>query len=150
MTPRQVPRFDRDSLPFWEGCALGELRVQRCRQCDAMRFPPLEFCPFCHDAHSDWVLLPGSGWVQSFVVVHRAFDPHFAADVPYVVAMIQLDGAAPPIVLPGFLRDLPIDQVRVGVRVRVEYERYDDTTAMAVFVPSEKNSGYQLVANHEG
>ena len=62
----------------------------------------MAFCPFCRHRGGEWIKLPGTGAVQSFVVVHRAFDPAFAGQVPYVVAHVALDGAVDPTV--GYLQ----------------------------------------------
>jgi uncharacterized protein len=132
---RPRPRADRDTKPFWDGCAARELRVQRCAQCSATRFPPGEFCPVCHSPQARWVTLPGTGTVQSFVVVHRAFDPAFGADVPYVVGLVRLDATRPPVVLPGNVRCADAGEIRVGLPVIADFEDLGEGVAMAAFRP---------------
>ena len=36
-----------ETRPFWDGTEAGELRLQRCRDCDAHYFPPRPVCPRC-------------------------------------------------------------------------------------------------------
>ena len=43
---------DPDGAPFWEGAALGELRVQACGACGAWRMPPRPMCPKCRSTET--------------------------------------------------------------------------------------------------
>jgi len=90
-SPTGPPEADPDSGPFW--AALRERRVvlQRCAACARLRFPPMGRCPWCADARSTREEVHAVGSVYSWVVVHRAFRPEFAAEVPYVVATVDLD-----------------------------------------------------------
>jgi hypothetical protein len=81
-----------DSQPFWDGVARGELLLQRCRACDEVfSLPASPCCPGCLGQDIAWFAASGRGTVFSFTVVHHAFHPAFAADVPYVVADIELE-----------------------------------------------------------
>jgi uncharacterized OB-fold protein len=88
--PRPVP--DEDSAKYWQKLSEHRIFLQACTACDRRRFPATPACPYC--AHPTWRLeeVPGTGIVYSFIVVHRAFDPAFAAEVPYTVATVDLDG----------------------------------------------------------
>ena len=52
---------------------------------------PRHLCPNCWSDELEWVESKGGGTVHSFSIVHRAPSPVFAANVPYVIAMIELD-----------------------------------------------------------
>ncbi|MBU1802558.1 MAG: hypothetical protein KKA97_10065, partial [Actinobacteria bacterium] len=41
------PMVNRDSQFFWDGTAVGELRIQSCNACASLRFPPGPTCPDC-------------------------------------------------------------------------------------------------------
>lgn len=81
----------RASEPHWEALADGRFVVQRCRSCEALRWPPLEGCPECLSREAAWVDVEPVGTVWSFVVYHRAFQAALKDQVPYAVAMVQLD-----------------------------------------------------------
>jgi uncharacterized OB-fold protein len=121
MTAAPLPTIDADSEEFWAACRERRLAVQRCPVCSRFRWPPAEYCPHCHHHGGDWVTLPGTGVVASFVVVHRAFDPGFESKVPYAVAHIALDGADGVTIIGNVLAD-PADSLAVGQRVAVEFE----------------------------
>lgn len=136
MSGRPLPRIDRDSQPFWDGCKAGEFRVQRCTRCADTRFPPGEFCPRCHSQAAEWITLPGTGTVQSFVIVHRAFDPNFSDDVPYIVGMIALDATSPLIVFPANVRGIDPERVHIGLPVVAHFEPRE-AVVMAAFIPTD-------------
>lgn len=118
--PAPLPTPDEDSAPFWAACREGHLAVQSCPACRRFRWPPMEYCPRCHQQGGDWAALPGTGAVRAFVVVHRAFDPGFEDKVPYVVAHIALDGAEGVTIIGNVVAD-PERPVAVGDRVAVEF-----------------------------
>lgn len=130
--PAPLPTPDADSEKFWAACRDGQLAAQRCPNCSRFRWPPMEYCPFCHHHGGDWTALPGTGIVQSFVVVHRAFDKAFEDRVPYMVAHIALDGADGVTIIGNVVA--AADAVAVGQRVAVEF-RAAGTVAMPEFRP---------------
>jgi uncharacterized OB-fold protein len=132
--PRTLPTPDADSEPFWAACRDGHLSAQQCPECSRFRWPPMEFCPWCHHHGGDWTVLPGTGIVQSFVVVHRAFDPAFEDRIPYVVAHIALDGAADVTIIGNVVADTT-EAVFCGQRVSVEFVNVGSVT-LPQFRPS--------------
>jgi uncharacterized OB-fold protein len=89
---KPVPAPDADTKPFWEGCRKRELLIQECDACGRFHFPPSGRCPHCGAAGSRWVKASGRGRVYSWiVVVHPVPKEVYAGDVPYVVALVDLD-----------------------------------------------------------
>ena len=41
---RPLPYPDRDSEPYWSALSNGELKLQRCNDCGAFRWPPRAIC----------------------------------------------------------------------------------------------------------
>jgi len=76
---------------FWEGTAKQELRVQVCEACGHRQLPGGPCCRECLSPDVTWEPATGRGSVFSYTVVHRALHPAFAAQVPYVLADVQLD-----------------------------------------------------------
>jgi uncharacterized OB-fold protein len=93
----------------------------------------MEFCPWCHRQGGDWVTLAGTGVVRSFVVVHRAFDPAFEDNVPYVVAHVALDGA-PEVTIIGNVVVDPVDAIAVGQQVAVDFHEVGSATLPLFFL----------------
>ncbi len=89
---RPLPEADPDSAPFWEGVSRGELLLQRCGECATFRFPPGETCPHCLSREADWRPASGRGRVFSWIVVRHPIPREIFADqVPYIVALIELE-----------------------------------------------------------
>jgi uncharacterized protein len=87
----EPPQADADSAAFWTGLRAERIVLQRCSGCERLRFPPLGRCPYCRGTDAVHETVAGTGSVYSWTVVHRAFDPAFVADLPYVVATVDLD-----------------------------------------------------------
>ncbi|WP_342641057.1 Zn-ribbon domain-containing OB-fold protein [Rhodoligotrophos ferricapiens] len=89
---KPVPVADSDSAPFWEGCRAHRLMIQRCGSCKTPRFPPMRTCPKCHSTETEWFKASGRGTVYSWIVVqHPVPREVYGQDVPYVVALIDLE-----------------------------------------------------------
>jgi uncharacterized OB-fold protein len=118
------PVVSRDTAFFWEGAAAGELRIQRCGGCGALRHPPGPMCPGCGAAKPEYIVAAGTGEVYSYVVQHHPPVP--GKSLPIVVALVQL---AEGVRMVGELQASP-ERVRVGLPVRVEFARVDDTLTL--------------------
>ena len=55
--------------------------------------PPSPFCPACRSQDIDWDELPGTGRIFTFTIVRHAVIAAVREHVPYVVAVVDLDGA---------------------------------------------------------
>lgn len=113
--PPPPPVIDVDSQPFWEAARQGRFVVNRCRTCRRALIPPMERCP-CGEETS-FETASGFGEIYSFIVVRHPSVPAFVADIPYVVALIELDEGAR---LPGRLLEATGPDVKIGERVSVE------------------------------
>jgi len=88
------PIADRDTQAFWDAVAKRKLVVQRCSQCDAWIWQPRPLCPRCHAADPPWVELNGDARVVSWTALHPPVLAVWADQVPFVVLLVELDGAA--------------------------------------------------------
>jgi uncharacterized protein len=99
---------------FFDGVRAGRLVVQRCAACGALAVPPKAVCPACESTRWDRATLGGDGEIASYTVI-RVPPAQFAADAPYVVAVVRMiEGVS----LLGRLIGGPIDGVQVGMPVR--------------------------------
>jgi hypothetical protein len=118
------PVVSQDTEFFWAGTAAGELRVQRCGGCGALRHPPGPMCPSCGAMSPrplEYVVAAGAGEVYSYVV-HR-HPPVPGKKLPLVIALVQL---AEGVRMTGELLGVSPDQARIGLPVRAEFVRVDD------------------------
>lgn len=87
---RPLPQPTAETRPFWEGCALGELRYQRCAHCGQVQSIARALCASCQHRALEWRVSTGLGRVLSFTVVHRAPVPALREEVPYVIALVDM------------------------------------------------------------
>ncbi len=88
---KPLPRPNSDSQPFWDACRQHRLQFQRCEECGNLRWPAALICPQCHCRQAQWVEVSGRGKIYTYAVIHRAFRPEFAGDLPYVTAIVELE-----------------------------------------------------------
>lgn len=91
MSARPLPRPNAETRPFWDGCAAGELRYQCCGRCGQVQLIPRSLCASCQHTALDWKPSGGIGRILSHTTVHRAPTPAFAAELPYVIALVDMD-----------------------------------------------------------
>ena len=87
--PKPAPVPTPETQPFWDGCAAGELRIQKCSACGRHVFYPRPACPHCYATDLEWVTSDGTATLHSYVISHRA-GPGFAGETPYVIAIVEL------------------------------------------------------------
>jgi uncharacterized protein len=124
--------------PFWEGGLAGELRLQRCLNCGHIRYPISAICPRCLSGEAAWEAMSGRGSVQTYVVFERAYNDAWKDEVPYVVALIELDEG--PVFLTNVV-GVPPGDVRVGQRVAAVFRRRSAAAALPQFTPAEPAEG---------
>jgi len=64
----------------------------RCNKCGLVYVPPRATCGRCFSELSEWVELSGRGIVETFTVVNYP-EPIQPMDVPFILAVIKLEGA---------------------------------------------------------
>lgn len=131
-TMKPVPEPTAETEPFWAAARDKRLLIPQCRSCQAMWFPPTVMCPSCGSADHAWVEASGRGTVFSFVVMHRVYHPGFADQVPYVVAVVELEEG--PRLLSNVV-GIPPDQVRCDMPVRVTFDEKRGDITIPQFVP---------------
>lgn len=130
---KPLPAPDPESTPFWESCREHKLKIVRCTTCGQVRFPPTSFCPKCQSAEHEWIEASGKGKVFSWIVVrHPVPKDVYAQDVPYVVALVELDEG---VRMPSNIVECSPDVVEADMRVQVAYRDVTAEITLPVFVP---------------
>lgn len=88
---KPLPTISEETREFWEGARQGRIRMQQCGACRHIRFPINHVCPRCLSGEFKWVDLSGRGEVFSYVVFHQLYNKAFEKDLPYNVALVQLE-----------------------------------------------------------
>jgi uncharacterized OB-fold protein len=129
------PYADDYTSPFWEAARREQLTAPRCTKCGTFRMPPHRFCANCQAQEIEWVSLPGSGRVYSFIVVRQPLRPDMAEYVPYIPAVVEADGA-PGMRFISNVVDCEPERVAVDMPVRVAWDHLSDTMVFPRWAPA--------------
>ena len=116
-----VPAVSVDTFPWWHAAAEHQLVIQRCASCGTVRHPPRPMCPRCRSFECRWDELSGRGTIYTFTIVHQAFVPDLAEQLPYVVAVVDLEGGEGARLVTNVV-DIDPTAVRIGMAVEVVWE----------------------------
>lgn len=125
-----LPRPSMWSQPFWDGCAVGELRYQRCRNCGHTLFNPGPICRQCRSRDLDWQVSLGRGAVYSWTISWQPPSPGFA--VPYAPVIVNLDEGYQML---SNVIDCDTAEVAVGLDVEVDFRPVGEGVNLPYFRP---------------
>jgi uncharacterized OB-fold protein len=133
---KPLPEIDEDSKPFWDAARRHEIVLHQCRVCG--RFAPLQYplggtgCLEHGDANMEWVRVSGKGTLFSFVVFHQTIDPAFKDDLPYNVAMVELEEG--PLLISNVI-DCNNEDLTIGMPLEVVFEDITEEESLPKFIP---------------
>ena len=116
---KPLPTISDENREFWEGAKRGKLRMQKCADCGHIRFPISLCCPKCLAYGTEWTDLSGKGEVFSYVVFYQLYNKAFEKDIPYNVALVQLEEG--PRIYSNIV-GVDNDAVKVGDKVEAVFE----------------------------
>lgn len=120
---RILPKLTDATRQFWTGGADGALRFWRCQECGYYLHPPQPLCPRCHSKKLAVEAVSGKARLASYTINHQPWMPGPA--LPYVVAIVEIveqEGLR----LTTNLVNCPHEEIRIGMPVRVVFERHED------------------------
>ena len=131
---KPTPAPDADSAPFWRGCREHRLLLQRCGSCAAFRFPAAAYCPTCGSDVAEWVAASGRGSIYSWiVVVHPVPGDMYRDDVPYAVALVDLEEG---VRMPTNIVGCDPQAIEAGMAVTVEFDDVSAVLTLPKFRPA--------------
>lgn len=134
--PRAFPPVGLDNQYFWDGIAVGELRIQRCNGCGVLRHPPQPLCDRCGSTDQGYVTAGGGGTVHSFVVHHGPALP--GVETPHTVILVELDEGVR--IVAELSAGVDRSTVRIGVPVRLDMKELPDGQLRPAFRPVDAPS----------
>ncbi|MGO9872865.1 MAG: Zn-ribbon domain-containing OB-fold protein [Acidimicrobiia bacterium] len=130
MTTRPAPRPTDDGAFYWDAASRHELVAQCCTVCGNLRHPPRPMCPHCRSLDWHEQRLAGTASLYSYAVLHHPRSPRF--DYPVLVALVDLDEG---VRIVTNLVGIEPEDVRIGMRLSVEFEPTSDGGTVPVFRP---------------
>ncbi|MFX0167990.1 MAG: Zn-ribbon domain-containing OB-fold protein [Candidatus Hodarchaeota archaeon] len=118
----------------------GKLCAAECSSCHELVLPPRLFCPNCNSKTTHWKTLSGKGRLSSFTVIHVA-GTSYAEDVPYIVAIVQLEEGPSICARLVGVDPLKPEEIHVGDSVMAGFEELpgstpEESTKRLVFHPA--------------
>ncbi|MDP2727573.1 MAG: Zn-ribbon domain-containing OB-fold protein [Dehalococcoidia bacterium] len=129
---KPLPPITDDTKPFWDGCKRHELLLPKCKACNRIHYYPRMYCPHCMSDDLEWIKASGKGRVYSFTVVHLPPRPAFAPDVPYTVAVIELQEG---VHMMSNVVQCPPENVKIGMPVQVVFDDVTEEITLPKFKP---------------
>ena len=131
---RPMPIPTPTARPFWDGLAEHRIRIQYSPSSNRYVFYPRVLAPGTLADDLEWREISGAASLYTYTVAYRPVAPHFAADVPQILAVVQWDEG------PRFSTEIvnanPAD-IRVGMRLRPVFFDYpEDGVTMLRYEPA--------------
>lgn len=95
------------------------LEAYKCKKCGKIVFPRRLVCPECGHREFEKEILPDTGKVVTFTVI-RVAPSQFSDEAPYALAIAELTNG---VKLTAQLADCDVDEIKVGMEVRIEFRR---------------------------
>lgn len=124
--PPEDPKYTRIA-PFFDALRKGSFTTTRCEKDGTVLWPPRVVCSVCRGDQLAWIDLPKTGTLYAFSAVLGGAPMGMEEDVPFVVGMVDLDGA--PLRLFSRIGSTRYEDCRIGMPVRLEtYDLPDGRT----------------------
>ncbi len=130
--PRPLPALEPRTQAFWRACRAGRLEFQRCVPCRHFIHPARPICPRCRGRDLEVMAVSGRARLHSFTVNHQRWYP--GQEVPYVIGLVELN-EQPGLRLMTNIINCAIEDVRIGMALRVVFENVSDEIALPLFEP---------------
>jgi uncharacterized OB-fold protein len=126
-----TPYASWETRGWWEGAGRGEIVLQRCTSCGLVQHKPRAICVKCLTDTIEHFVASGRGTVHTFTVTHQNMVPPFSAQLPYVMAYVELEEG--PRVLTNVVGADPAT-ITIGQAVVADFDSTarDDGEAIAV------------------
>lgn len=129
---KPLPIPDAASQQFFDGAREGRLMIQRCSACGASRFVARVRCDMCRSPDSEWITASGKATIVSFAVMHQRYHPGFYDELPYPLAVVELE-EGPRLITS--LVDVEGVELKVGLALKAVYADVGGGIVLPKFTP---------------
>ncbi len=123
---------DRFTAAYWAGLREHKLMLQTCKDCGKITHPPGPLCTSCLSDKVEYRPASGRATLYAFTISHRPLHEEFRADLPYVVALVDLDEG---VRIMTWIKDCQPEDLRIGMRVEIFFEKITDEVTLHRFRP---------------
>jgi uncharacterized OB-fold protein len=90
-------------------------------------------CPDCGGSQYEWIPASGRGQIYSFVIYHRSFHPAYTEEVPYAVALVELNEGVRILLQ---VVDFPLEALAIALVGEIRFQQLTEEMSLPVFVPT--------------
>ena len=130
---RHLPEPSKISKPFWDSCKAEAMQLQCCADCGTWIYYPVYICPECASRRLEWRPISGKGTVYTYTTAAKSIFEE--VEGPVTVALIELEEGA--MMTSNVVNGDP-EKVRIGMPVRLIYEKVSDEFTLPMFEPAER------------
>jgi uncharacterized OB-fold protein len=128
---RILPKLGDDNREFWTAGERGELRFWRCMDCGFYIHPYSPMCPRDHSKRLQTEAVSGKATVAAYTINYQPWMP--GPELPFIGAIVEMV-EQPALRLTTNIVNCAIDDVFVGMKVRVTFEHHPDPDG-DVYIP---------------
>jgi enoyl-CoA hydratase/carnithine racemase/uncharacterized OB-fold protein len=133
-TQKPIPVIQPWTKEFWKATKQGKLLVQHCIDCNSNIFFPKKVCPECWSKNLTWIESTGKAKIYTFTVMLDQVEPKFMGDLPYVIAMVDLDEG---IRMTTRIVNCKPENVAIGMSVEVVFQEVSPECSLPMFQPAD-------------
>jgi hypothetical protein len=108
--------------------------VARCKGCGKMHYPPRLVCDGCRGREFETAKMAETGKVLTYSVI-RVAPPAFAQEVPYIVAVLEMDDGTR---LEAQVADIAPAEMKMGMKIRLEFRKISQQGASGIISYAHK------------
>ena len=132
---KPLPEIQPWSKQFWEGTKQHKLLIQECKDCGVKIFYPRKICPECWSPNLSWSKASGRGKIFSYSVTMAGVEDRFAADLPFILALVDLEEG---VRMMTNIVDCKPDDISIGMDVEVVFEDVTEEITLPKWRPVTK------------
>ncbi len=132
---KPLPQPQQESDFYWNKAKEHELWLRKCDDCDKAYFYPRDIAPGCFSRNTSWMQASGKATLFTYAIVHRPFHPGYVDDIPYVVAIVELE-EGPKMATNIVMEDPTPEKLQIDMPLKVVFDDVTDEITLPKFEPA--------------
>lgn len=138
---KPLPPLDEHNRHFFEAAKAGRLELPRCDHCGSFHTYFEPWCNKCGHEGVHWEELSGRGRIWANCRFHKAYFKGFEAELPYNVAMVELEEGPRLVTNIVGLANGTLEEMPIGMAVEVAFDPVTEDVTLIKFKPAAAASG---------
>jgi uncharacterized protein len=130
-----LPQPDELTQFFWDAVGEGRLDIQRCDECHHYLHPPKIVCNACLSTSLSPSTVSGRAKLSTWTIPLQPFDPYYQSQVPYILAVIELD-EQPNLKMVTNIVDCGEEDLSIDMPVEVTFREVAPECTLPLFAPA--------------